>query len=408
MLISSCLNYSIFARVLLASLLAIMLVCAAAAQQPSVPVVTAPTTANVEVKSVAAEELSKRVIKTVAPAVVLIKAGNNGAVSGQGTGIVVRENGLLLTAYHVIKDNSQIQVMTKDGETYDRVEVLGVDERRDVAAIRIQVKGMHAISIRSVTDEQIGERIFTISNPLGMNWTISDGLLSGVRLADDVPGAGKGYKLLQFTAPTSPGSSGGVLVDTEGRGIGLIVGGLNGQNLNFAVPLSSVAGLIDQPSTGAKTLLAGGLSLSDKKEPEKIEERAGKAVAVAEATRTERIRDARLIYIERKTSLCKPVMLQNALLKHAAQLDEWQVKLVDSEHLADIVVEIDNMPMTFFYTYVVRDKRAGVILGAGRVTAWDCNLAAPGLATQIVNTLRTVRQPTPLKKADESKKAKTE
>ena len=95
---------------------------------------------------------------------------------------------------------------------------------------------------------------------------------------------------------------------------------------------------------------AGGLALNDKKEPEKIEERTGKAVAVAEATRTERIRDARLVYVERKTSLCKPVMLQNALLKHAAQLDEWQIKLVDNERLADIIIEIDNMPLTFFYT----------------------------------------------------------
>jgi len=394
------------ASILAGSCLTSFLAVAAIAQQ-SVPIASPRNEQKVETGAVAlpAEELSKRVSKAVAPAVVLIKVGNDGAVSGQGTGLVIREDGLLLTAYHVIKNAKQIQVTTKDGETYDRAEVLGVDERRDVAAIRIQVKGMRTIPIRAVTDEQIGERVFTISNPLGMNWTISDGLLSGVRLADDVPGAGKGHKLLQFTAPTSPGSSGGVLVDSEGRGIGLIVGGLNGQNLNFAVPLSSVAGLSDQPSGGA---LTSGLALGDKKEAEKIEERAGKAVAVAEATRTERIREARLIYIERKTSLCKPVMLQNALLKHAPQLDEWQVKLVDNERLADIVIEIDNMPMTFFYTYVVRDKRAGVILGAGRVTAWDCNLAAPGLANKIVGTLRTVHQPPQLKSTNGSKQDKKE
>lgn len=352
------------------------------------------------------EELSKRIVRTVAPAVVLIKAGKDGAVTALGTGVVIREDGIVLTAYHVIKDAAQVQVATKDGETYDRVEVLGVDERRDVAAIRIQVKGLRSIPVRAVTDEQIGERVFTVSNPMGLNWTISDGLLSGVRLADDVPGAGKGYKLLQFTAPASPGSSGGVLVDGEGRGIGLIVGAVGGQNLNFAVPLSSVAGLGDQAT---RSTLAGGMALNaEKKEPEKIEERAGKAAAVAEVTRTERIREARLMYVERKTSLCKPVMLQNALLKHAAQLDEWQVKLVDNEKLADLIVEIDQMPLTFFYTYVVRDKRAGVILGAGRVTAWDCNLAAPGLAKHIVNTLRAVHQPPQLKKADESKKSKKE
>lgn len=341
---------------------------------------------------------SMKVVKLVSPSVVLIKAGSDGSVSAQGTGIVVREDGVLLTAYHVIKDAKQIQVAMKDGETYDRIELLGVDERRDVAAIRIQVKGMQAVTIRSVTDEQIGERVFAVSNPMGMNWTFSDGLLSGVRLADDVPGAGKGFKLLQFTAPVSPGSSGGVLVDSEGRGLGLIVGGLNGQNLNFAVPLSAVAGLGDQPS---RQILTGGLALStEKKEPTKIADRTGRAVGVAEASRTERIREARLLYIVRKTSLCKPVMLQNSLMKYAAQLDEWNVKLVDNERLADIVVEIDNMTLTFYYTFSIRDTRAGVVLGAGRVTAWDCNQAAPGLAKHIVNFLRTANEPPKLKKQE--------
>lgn len=342
---------------------------------------------------------SMKVVKLVSPSVVLIKAGSDGSVLAQGTGIVIREDGIVLTAYHVIKEAKQVQVTMKDGEIYDRIEVLGVDERRDVAAIRIQVKGMQAVTIRSVSDEQIGERVFAVSNPLGMNWTFSDGLLSGVRLADDVPGAGKGHKLLQFTAPVSPGSSGGVLVDGEGRGIGLIVGGLNGQNLNFAVPLSAVAGLADQPT---RQLMNGGLALSDdkKKEPEKIEDRTGKAAAVANSTRAERVREARLIYIVRKTSLCKPVMLQNALMKYTAQLDEWNVKLVDEERLADIMVEIDNMTMTFYYTFKIRDTRAGVILGAGRVTAWDCNVAAPGLAKQIVNYLRAANEPPKLKKQE--------
>ncbi|MBS1790374.1 MAG: trypsin-like peptidase domain-containing protein [Acidobacteria bacterium] len=341
---------------------------------------------------------SMKVVKLVSPSVVLIKAGADGNVTAQGTGVVIREDGVILTAYHVVKNAKQIQVAMKDGETYDRVELLGADERRDVAALRIPLKGMQAITVRPVSDEQIGERVFAVSNPLGMNWTFSDGLLSGVRLADDVPGAGKGYKLLQFTAPVSPGSSGGVLVDGEGRGIGLIVGALNGQNLNFAVPLSAVAALADQAS---KQILTGGLALSGEvKEPTKIAERSGKAVGAAEATRAERIREARLVYIVRKTSLCKPVMLQNALMKYSAQLDEWNVKLVDNERLADIVVEIDNMTLTFYYTYSIRDARAGVVLGAGRVTAWDCNQAAPGLAKQIVNVLRTANEPPKLKKQE--------
>ncbi len=58
------------------------------------------------------------------------------------------------------------------------------------------------------------------------------------------------------------------------------------------------------------------------------------------------------------------------------------------------------MTLTFYYTYSIRDRRAGVILGAGRVTAWDCNLAAPGLAKKIVENLRAANEPPKLKKQE--------
>ncbi len=75
-------------------------------------------------------------------------------------------------------------------------------------------------------------------------------------MADDVPGAGSGYKIIQFTASASHGSSGGVVIDGQGRGLGLIVASLGtGQNLNFAVPLESVTGLAD--TTAVKTYANG-------------------------------------------------------------------------------------------------------------------------------------------------------
>lgn len=345
-----------------------------------------------------------RVARTVTPSVVLIKAGADGNTTAQGTGVIVREDGVILTAYHLVKDAVQVQVVTKDGETFDRVQLLGVDERRDVAAIRVAVQSLRAVRIRAVTDEQIGERVFALSNPLGMNWTLSDGLLSGVRLADDVPGAGSGFKLLQFTAPSSPGSSGGVLVDSEGNGIGLITGGISrGQNLNFAVPLSAVSGLTQQ---APRQLFASGLPLGNKAAEAKIEDRSGKAAAVANVTRNERLRDVRLLYVYSRTDLCRPVMLHNELIKHAEKLDEWEVKIVEEERLADIIVTVDNMPMTFFYTFSIRDVRAGIILGAGRVTAWDCNLAAPELATAVVKQIGRVHEKTTLKKPSEARAKK--
>jgi hypothetical protein len=67
-------------------------------------------------------------------------------------------------------------------------------------------------------------------------------------MAEEVPGAGSGYRLLQFTAPTAPGSSGGVLVDAQARALGIVVGFIaQGQNVNFAVPVDSIAGLAAVP-----------------------------------------------------------------------------------------------------------------------------------------------------------------
>src|SRR5207245_4581826 len=83
------------------------------------------------------------------------------------------------------------------------------------------------------------------------------GILSATRMAEDVPGAGSGYRILQFTAPLSPGSSGGVLVDAEARILGIVVGSLSvGQNINFAVPIESVAGLAN--ASGGTRFDSGG------------------------------------------------------------------------------------------------------------------------------------------------------
>jgi hypothetical protein len=347
------------------------------------------------------EEPSARLPDLVSPSLAIVRAGGGGKITAQGVGLVAREDGLILVPYRVVKDAAQVQVTLKDGETYDRAELLGVDERRGVAALRVPVKGLRAIKVRAVTGEQIGERFFALTTPSGSDWTFSDGLLwvfsdarlSGVRPADAVPGAGRGFKLLEFTALSSPGVSGGLLVDEDGRGVGMIVGGLGGggyssvQTLSFAVPLAAVVGLTEhQP----RQTFSSGLTLGTAGQEKTAERRVGETEQAGQGKRAE---EARLIYVEIRTSLCKPVMLHNALLKYAPQLDEWRLKITDDARRAGITVTVEHIPMTFFYTFSIRDRRAGTILGAGRVTAWDCNFAAPELAKGIVRRLGAVHKP---------------
>src|SRR5207249_4028365 len=80
---------------------------------------------------------SEQVVERVAPAVVVILAGSGSVPVALGSGVIVRPDGIVMTAYHLIKDQPAVQVRLKNGETYDRVVVLGIDERRDVAALRI-------------------------------------------------------------------------------------------------------------------------------------------------------------------------------------------------------------------------------------------------------------------------------
>lgn len=196
------------------------------------------------------------------PSVALVLAGRapGQVASTLGAAVVVHSNGILLTAYHVVKDAYSLQVRFKTGEVFDQVQLLGVDTRRDVAAIRISAAALPVLPIAIAAQAKPGDAVAVVSHPSSLQWSASSGIVSAYRLADEVPGAGTGYRLVQFTAPASSGSSGGVLIDSRGNALGLVVGSLTGgQNLNFAVPIDSVLGLGDMAPTRS---FANGSALS--------------------------------------------------------------------------------------------------------------------------------------------------
>ncbi|OLB88171.1 MAG: hypothetical protein AUI12_05380 [Acidobacteria bacterium 13_2_20CM_2_57_6] len=197
-------------------------------------------------------------VERVSPSAVSILVGKgDGQVAGVASGVIIRSDGVILTANHVVKGMRELQVRLKSGEIYDQVELMASDERRDVAALRIAATGLPVLPVGNSTNAASGAAVFVVSNAVGLPWTASSGILSATRMAEDVPGAGSGYRILQFTAPLSPGSSGGVLVDAEARILGIVVGSLSvGQNINFAVPIESVAGLAN--ASGGTRFDSGG------------------------------------------------------------------------------------------------------------------------------------------------------
>jgi len=184
-------------------------------------------------------------VKAMAPAVVFIgNADAKGDVKSIGSGFVTDPSGIIVTNFHVIRGASALLVKMKDGEIYDRVEVIDYDQRRDIAVLKIRAfKTLPSLALAE-RDVDTGEEAVAIGNPQGLEHTVSTGVVSAFRQAE-------GYRLMQISVPISPGSSGGPLFSMDGKVIGITSSGMVGegsQNLNFAVPIMYVKPLLASKS----------------------------------------------------------------------------------------------------------------------------------------------------------------
>jgi hypothetical protein len=187
-----------------------------------------------------------QLVKTMAPAVVFIgKADSRGDVTSIGSGFVTDPSGIIVTNFHVIDGAAGLLVKMKDGEIYDRVDVLDYDRRRDIAVLKIRAfKTLPSVSL-SDREIEAGEEAVAIGNPEGLEHTVSTGVVSAFRQAE-------GYRLMQISVPISPGSSGGPLFSMDGKVIGITTAGIvsqGAQNLNFAVPIAYVRPLLASKAT---------------------------------------------------------------------------------------------------------------------------------------------------------------
>lgn len=159
---------------------------------------------------------------------------------GLGSGFVVSKDGKIITNFHVIDNAYSASIKLKNGEVYDNVSVIDYDERRDIALIKVEGLGLSAANLGDSTKTVVGDKVVVIGNPAGLENTVSDGIISASRDMD-------GYKLLQITAPISPGSSGGPVFNSNGDVIGIATSTIiDAQNLNFAVPIDYVKPLLEK------------------------------------------------------------------------------------------------------------------------------------------------------------------
>ncbi|HEV3192561.1 MAG TPA: trypsin-like peptidase domain-containing protein, partial [Polyangiaceae bacterium] len=166
---------------------------------------------------------------------------------GLGTGFVFDKNGIVLTNNHVIEGAAEIYVKLSDEREFPG-KVIGTDPATDVAAVRIDSKGLHALPLGNSDALDVGDWVVAIGNPFGLSHTVSAGIISGKgRTRQDVELDSTGYyDFLQTDASINPGNSGGPLLNLRGEvvGINTAIRGGGAQGIGFAIPINMVKQLL--------------------------------------------------------------------------------------------------------------------------------------------------------------------
>jgi hypothetical protein len=159
---------------------------------------------------------------------------------GLGSGFVVRSDGRIVTNLHVVAGAREATVVFSDGRKLGGVEILEVSDAYDLALLKVPADKLPALPLGDSSRVQVGQHVVAIGNPLGLSNTVSDGLVSALRPI------GAQVSLLQLSAPISPGSSGGPIIDERGQVVGVSTLMITrGQNLNFGVAINAVKPMLE-------------------------------------------------------------------------------------------------------------------------------------------------------------------
>ncbi|WP_256973428.1 HhoA/HhoB/HtrA family serine endopeptidase [Nostoc sp. T09] len=179
---------------------------------------------------------------------------------GSGSGFIINSSGQILTNSHVVDGADTVTVTLKDGRTFNG-KVLGEDPVTDVAVIKIDANNLPTLSVGNSDALQPGEAVIAIGNPLGLNNTVTSGIISATgRSSSDIGASDKRVDYIQTDAAINPGNSGGPLLNVRGQVIGMNTAIIRGaQGLGFAIPVNTAQkiaqelianGKVDHPYLG--------------------------------------------------------------------------------------------------------------------------------------------------------------
>ncbi|MDP3765880.1 MAG: trypsin-like peptidase domain-containing protein [Nanoarchaeota archaeon] len=160
---------------------------------------------------------------------------------GQGSGAIIDRKGYVVTNVHVISGATTVKVTTYSEKTYDANVLVGYDSAADIVVLKIDAPDLRALNFGDSDEVKVGERAIAAGNPAGLAFTVTEGIVSAFRTAQN------NIKYIQTDVPINPGNSGGPLINTKGEIIGINnfkVGGFEG--LGFAISSNNVRSVVNK------------------------------------------------------------------------------------------------------------------------------------------------------------------
>jgi S1-C subfamily serine protease len=172
---------------------------------------------------------------------------------GTGSGFIIGSDGRLITNAHVVDGAEEVQVTLKDGTSYEG-KVLGIDSFTDVAVVKIEAKNLPTADLGDAENLSPGEWAIAIGNPLGLDNTVTIGIISALgRSSSQVGVPDKRVEFIQTDAAINPGNSGGPLLNSQGEVIGINTAiRADAQGLGFAIPIETAQRIAEQLFTKGK------------------------------------------------------------------------------------------------------------------------------------------------------------
>ncbi len=184
---------------------------------------------------------------------------------GTGSGFIISADGQILTNAHVVEDADNVSVVLKDGRRFQG-KVIGTDPVTDVAVVKINATGLPTVKLGNSDNLQPGQAAIAIGNPLGLNYTVAQGIISATgRDSADIGVPAERVDFIQTDTAINPGNSGGPLLNAQGEVIGINTAIIQGaEGIGFAIPINTAQRIASELiATGRVEHLYIGIYMAD-------------------------------------------------------------------------------------------------------------------------------------------------